>query len=85
MTDNNKKPQSDPTAQQRIAQDRAQRTAALGFDLLPCPFCGAAPYVDHEDEFDVDYIACDCGAYYAGADLAGWNSRIDATQTHRGH
>ena len=83
MSDNSQSP-GDPIAN-RIAHERAQRTAALGFDLLPCPFCGAAPYVEHEDEFATDYIACDCGAYYAGADLAGWNSRVAITDRSRRH
>ena len=73
------------TIADQIARERTQRTAALGFDLLPCPFCGAAPYVEHDEEFAADYIACDCGAYYAGADLAGWNSRVAMPDRSRSH
>lgn len=59
--------------------EREQRTAALGFDLLPCPFCGGTPYVEYNDEFDMEFVQCACGASYAdGDDLSGWNSRVES-------
>lgn len=62
---------------EELRRERAQRTQALGFELLPCPFCGGEPYVEYNDEFDMEYVGCDCGAAYAAGDLAGWNSRVD--------
>lgn len=63
-----------------MQEERDRRTVALGFALLPCPFCGGKPYVDRSDEFDADYVQCECGASYAGDDLGGWNSRVAIEQ-----
>lgn len=62
---------------EELHREREERTQALGFDLLPCPFCGGAPFVDYSEEFDMEYVSCECGAAFSGNDPAGWNSRVN--------
>ena len=67
-----------------IYEERERRTEALGFALLPCPFCGGDPYVEYHDESDMEYVQCDCGADYVNEDLSGWNSRVSDPVALRG-
>jgi hypothetical protein len=44
--------------------------------LLPCPFCGGEPQIDHNEDWDMDFIPCDCGACHWG-EPEDWNKRVN--------
>lgn len=49
--------------------------------LLPCPFCGGKPVWDHNEDFNADFIRCDCGASHWG-EAHEWNRRVEFEVTN---
>ena len=50
----------------------------LDVELLPCPFCGAMPYVEREDDCLIIYCGCKVtvGVHGIAAEaVAAWNTR----------